>query len=407
MKKKVLLHKIKTAAELEIPDIFEKMDISSVEIENRYEEIRTPLNLRRMLSYTFASLFIIFTVMIAYNFVYIPAVNDYEPLESETEIIGFQTVSAASLLSTIEVAELRYTESDFYVTELANQSILDPSIAIESEINLINNYMNMVETTISDEDYMLYETIESDREAYAYAFKYNSVDLANNLISYYGYYNLEENNGINFQTGIIVHEGRTYQFHSSLKETEQGSIYKYTISTNDNNYIEVANVSNDDAQKFSYSVYKGGILQEESVLTLKSFKNQLTAKIDIEMRTQSTLSLAFSRSYDNTTQAFSVSYQYNKLNQEVTGEFSVQLIENATTGKVQYSYQFDNNQNIITNRQSKGNQAASDDDFTPTNNNNTNNSTSNPGNSDQSNNPGNGNGRQNYKDEDIDESNNL
>lgn len=384
MNKKELLSKIRKTAELEMPDVFDRINIEAIEINDSYEEVSSPLNLRRSLAYTFASLFIVFTVMLAYNFVYIPSVNDYEPLETETEIVGFQTVSAASLLSSIEVTELNFVQDSYIVTELAN-----PSIEITDEIDLINSYMNMAETIITDEDYMLYQEIESDREEYAYAFMYNGVDLTGKLISYNGYYNIIEDEDTDIQSGILVHNDNTYNFRSSLSEGENGTFYKYTISLSQNNYVEVINISGDNVQKFSYSVYKGGSLSEESVLTLTSFRNQLSANIEITTNSQSTLSLDFSRSYNDDSQEFSVQYMYQKMSQELTGEFTVSVIEDSTSGNLQYQYSFTENQNIVTNRQNKGNQDASDDDFTTTNSNNSTNDNTNNGNSDTNTSQGN------------------
>lgn len=363
MKKNELLNKIKTQALNEMPDVFNRINIDNIYIEeNEYEAVRTPFNLRRAFSYTFASLFILVSGFMIYNFGYLSLVNDSNPLESETELIGFQTVSAASLLSEIEVTELNSFDTNYFVTELSQTAA-----SIKDEIELINSYMNLAETVIGDEKNYVYNSIESDNPEYLYAFEYKGSDLKGNLITYKAYYNKSTTlSGDEIISGIISHNQKEYQFTSTQVQNGEITTNQYRIYINSNNYVEVMDSSNKHFQKFTYQVYKDGNLQNSSEMTITSFKNNIKASMMITKNENSQLVLEFERnSTDFDNQGMMVKYNYTKGNNLQTGEFYVNLVSDSQSGVFKYQYKFDKENIVITNRNEKGNTKATEDDFKP------------------------------------------
>jgi hypothetical protein len=298
-----------------------------------------------------------------YNFGYLSLINDSNPLETETELIGFQTVSAASLLNIPDVTELNSFESEYFVTEL-NQS----TSSIEDEIDLINTYLNLAETVISSQQNYVYNDIESDNPDYEYSFEYKAADLVGNLIVYRAYYNNDTTlDGEEITTGIMINNEKQYNFNSTTFQDGETNTYQYRIYTNNNNYVEVTDTSNDDFQKFSYQVYKGGTLYNSSEMTVHSYRNNITASMIITNRSNNKLSLEVERNtVDFNNQEMKVKYSFNQGNNLETGEFKVNLINDEETGKWKYRYYFNNADVIIANRSGKGNTKADSDDFQET-----------------------------------------
>jgi len=366
MKKQDLIARIKETAIEEMPDVLHKIDISKVVIEDKPETIRSPFNFRKAISYTFASIFILISGITVFNFI---AYNsDTTPLESDTEIVGFQTISAASLLQTFDVVDLSETSSVYNVIQLSETTTAVDDSTIIDQIYLVNNYLNMAETVLVDQNQYLYEDMESDNLEYAYAFRYNGTDLLGNLISYRGYYNIVEQDGYQMEVGVLIHDEDTYDYSSIVTDTEGVITYCYRISINSQNYVEVTNASTEDAQIFTYKVYKNNELFNQSEISLIRNKESLKAKIKITNRLNQEIELDVERDMtEKTNQKFKVNYKIseNQSASQTEGEITVSLQYNEETGKYQYQYQINNQEVIIEDRPKKGNQQATEDDFKP------------------------------------------
>lgn len=407
MKKKDLIQKIKETAINEMPDVMNRIDISNIHIDEP-ETIKSPFNFKRAISWTFASLFVVLSGVFTYNFGYLPNVTNTSPLENDTELVGFQTVSAAALLTTFDIAELAYSDDDFVVQELSMTTF-----DLEDNIDLVNNYLNLAETVLGSEEQFIYESIDSDNLDYDFAYQYKGMDLAGNLIQYRIYYNEIYVQGLQNQTGIIRHNQNTYRYSMITTANSGTPVTRYTVAIDTQNRIEVQNNSDGDTQRFTYRVYIDGELDNESELILTSKNENLKAKINIKNRLNEEIELDIQRgNAEGDMQQFQIQYNLKSQNQMMyNGEFSVYLEMNQVTNRYQYKYMFNNQQVIIEDRPIKGNQKADDDDFTPgkgpggmitttttetptitTTTQNTNSGTdNNPGNDTTNNNPGNSN----------------
>jgi len=359
MKKTDLIQKIKESAINEMPDVMDRIDISKIQIDEP-ETVKSPFNLKRTVSLTFASLFLILSGVFTYNFAYLPNVTNTSPLESNTELIGFQTVSSASLLSTFDITELSFNENNFVVQELS-----ETSFDLEDNIDLVNKYLSLAETVLGSQEQFIYEAIESDNPDYEYAYQYKGVDLAGNLIQYRWFYNEIEVEGNTNQIGILMHNQTQYHFSMITTSPNDVPVTRYHVGIDDQNYIQVLNFSTKYKQRFNYKVYVNGELDNESELILSSKKGTLSAQINIKNRLNEEIDLDIQReTLEGEMQQFNVQYRLKSQNQKFNGEFNVNLEMNQATQMYQYKYKINNQQVIIEDRPTKGNEKAKDDDFT-------------------------------------------
>ena len=362
MKKKDLLRNLRESALNEMPDILSRIDISKVNIEEP-ESVKSSFNFRKVFSYTFASLFVFFSGIMIYNLGIIPNIADSEPLQTNIELIGFQTISGTTLIESLQPSDLSYSSSISNLIPLA-----DTEETIEDELDLINGYMNLAETVLGSKDGYIYEEVESTLAEYAFAFVYKGTDLAGNLIQYRGYYNLEETQNGSVYTGIIRHDEETYDFESRTMQNGAQTYVYYKISLDDDNFVEVKNLSTEKVQRFQYNIYNDGILSNQSELTLVGLKNALRAEISIQKRDGETLSLQIERDVtDPLNQRFRINYKM--INKDEEGELSVGLKLNQATNKYQYEYITQDNETITKDRTVVSNGRANSDDFKPTPNN--------------------------------------
>ncbi|MCK5731691.1 MAG: hypothetical protein KAH13_01610, partial [Tenericutes bacterium] len=301
MKKEDIIRRIKNSALSEMPDVLNRINISNIEIEEPVIK-NTPFNLKRAFSYTFTSIFILITGFGIFNFGVIPNITDNTPLESDTELVGFQIVSATTLFDSSAPVELAYTTSDYNIIELNN--VDNP---IVDKLDYINRYMRLSETVLGNQNSLIYDEIDSTNPSYQYAFEYRSADLLDNLIVYEGLYNQIELDNGTILRGIITHDDIEYQFSSSIHESNGVTFSKYRIQTDQENYIEVTNNSNRIIQKFSYSVYVDGQLDNQSELTLTQKQNTFRAQIVINNQNEE-LTLNIMRDTQSDTKQFMVNY---------------------------------------------------------------------------------------------------
>ncbi|XFA99479.1 hypothetical protein ACAG96_02590 [Candidatus Izemoplasma sp. B36] len=362
MKKQDIINKIKKTALDEMPDVLNRINLDSIVIDD-IQTKKNPISLRKVFSYTFASLIVLLTGFSIYNFGVVPNITNTTPLESDSEIIGFQTISGTTLIDNIQATELSNTFSTYELQELS-QTATEP---IEDQLDLINQYMKMTETVIGNQNAFIYEDIESTNPSYQYAFEYRGTDLLGNLITYKGFYNSTESMGYTLYNGIIIHDDVEYRFSNSIKQLEQNMFITCKIETDENNYVEVTNFSNQNLQKFEYKVYVNGHLDNESELILTEKKDQLKAELTLNKNSDDEVTLNIEDDSTKDTNQYQITYQFKNTNQ--SGEITVNLVENTETGEYQYQYKTETN-SFIMNRDVKSNGKASDEDFQPGNTNN-------------------------------------
>ncbi len=367
MKKKDIIASIKQSALDEMPDVIHKIDISKIIIEPAVSTERPKLNFYKAFSYTFASLFILVSGLLAFNIISIG--TDNTPLNSNTEIVGFQTVSGAALLDSFnKMDELSFNSDNLYIVELSTTtSVQTPDDSIIDQIDTINHYLNMAETVLVNEKQYLYESMESDNPDYQYAYQYNGTDLLGNLITYYGYYNIIETNNNQTEQGILIHNDTTFHYTSISIENGINSFYHYHIYVNESDFVEVINQSNNKVQKFQYNVYRNNQLTNTSTITITSIQNRLLAKINITNQNNQEITLNLERNMSNiSNQSFQVNYIINDSRNYSEGRFNVNLDYDNTTDTYHFRYDINDSVIVIEARENKGYHKATEDDFKPT-----------------------------------------
>ncbi len=363
MKKKDIIASIKQSALDEMPDVLHKIDISKIEIESVTPIEKPKFNFHKAFSYTFASLFILVSGLLAFNIINIG--TDYTPLNSDTEIVGFQTVSGAALLDSFNnVDELSLSESNLDIFELSTTTIQTPDNSIIDQINTINHYLNMAETVLVNEKQFVYKSVESDNPDYEYAYQYNGTDLLGNLITYYGYYNITETNAGQIEQGILIHDDTVFHYSSVTVQDGFNSIYRYHIYVNEDDFVEVMNQSNNKVQKFQYNVYRNNQLTSSSTLTITSKDNKLLATLNITNQDNQEILLNLERDMsDVSNQSFQVNYMINNAQDQCEGRFTVRPDYDNTTDTYHFKYDINNTTVIIGERENKGHNRATEDDF--------------------------------------------
>ncbi len=367
MNKKDLFARIKETAINEMPDVRNRIDIKKAIIEEPNETVRAPFNLRRAFSYTFAALFILVSGVLGFNL--INQFEDETPLESSTEIVGFQTISAASLLDSFEIIELSNSEEDESILLLANGPTTTETEVVEEDpivehLALINRYLNMSETMVANSNEYSYTILISDREDFEYAFKYNGTDLAGNLITYRCYYNIIEEDDAEIEQGIIVHGEKVYRYRSMVVEDGETTVYHYRIRIDDENYIDVNKLTSENGQVFSYKVVEDNEIAHTSRVALKANQNNLKATIQITTNDDQEINLNVSRDNSNKEeQVFNVRYSMMNQGEITEGHFSVTLQFNQNEDAYQYRYVINEEETVVVSRTKKGSQKATEDDF--------------------------------------------
>ncbi|MCK4552338.1 MAG: hypothetical protein KAU02_05410 [Tenericutes bacterium] len=356
MKKDDIIKRIKNSALSEMPDVLNRINISNIKIDEP-ELSKSPFNFRRAFSYTFASIFILITGFAIFNFGIAPNITDNTPLENETEVVGFQIVSAATLFDSSAPVELAYTTtSNYNIIELSDDN------PIVDNLDYINRYIRLAETVLGNQNSLIYDKVDSTNPSYEHAFEYRSADLLDNLIVYEGFYNQTESEGHTITNGIILHDDIEYQFNSFVHEVNGLTINKYRIQIDQENYIEVTNKSNNNIQKFSYKVFIDGQLDNESELTLTQRQNIFRAEIKINNQNEE-MTLNVTRDSQSEIKQFNIAYKF--VNQDVEGEMTVNLYQNQISNSYQYQYNFGGSEPIYHDRSIQAGNKAVEDDFRP------------------------------------------
>lgn len=356
MKTSDLKKKLKESAINEMPDILNKINLDSIDIIPEEETNKTTLwNLRRVMTYTFTFLFLGVISLTAYT-LFNQETTTVLPLQTEESLISFQAISSATLLDEIEVIPLSY--------DLLGE---DGSSSIASELTTVNEYLNMMEVVLGDADTMVSVSVESDDPLYEHYILYRNVDLIGNLIEFKIYYNITENADSTILSGVMYHDDRTYTI-GGFVDMENGALTSFSTYLDDNNYVMVSDISDDTTQKFAYYQYSSNEILNQGIVSVQLSNSVMKASIDTTGNSAS-LSMSVSRVRVAEATRLQVRYQMNQSGITSDGEFEVGVEFNQTSGMYQYMYYMmisGSQAEFSCGRGYKGNQPATDDDFTVT-----------------------------------------
>jgi len=221
MKRKALYKIIQAKAMNDMPDILSKINLDAIEIiPETVKQKRASWNLSRVLSYSVSFVAFIIVAILGINIIIGGSQPNQTPLETDTELIGFQAVSAASLLEGMDLTDLSYN-----ITPLAFS--LDETSIIESELPAINQYLSMLEITLGDSDAIAYDAIASDRGNYTFCIQFQSTDLTQNTYNFKFYYNQAETTNQTNITGIMAYDDREFVMTGIMYKTSEPSSHLF------------------------------------------------------------------------------------------------------------------------------------------------------------------------------------
>jgi hypothetical protein len=108
------------------------------------------------------------------------AVENPIAMESDSQVFTVEALSAASLLDSTSIASLSYVP----LAETTEEEVL-----VEEEIDEIDQYLQLMEQFLGDNNGLSVNVLESDREAFDFLVSFTTVDVLGNPITYYLYYN--------------------------------------------------------------------------------------------------------------------------------------------------------------------------------------------------------------------------
>lgn len=356
MKTSDLKKKLKESAISEMPDILNKINLDSIDIIPEEETNKTSIwNLRKIMTYSFTFLFLGVISLTAYSLLN-QDTTTVLPLQTEESLISFQAISSATLLDEIEVIPLSY--------DLLSD---DANSLLENEITTVNEYLNMMEVVLGDTDSMVSVSIESDNPTYDHYILYRNVDLIGNLIEFKIYYNVTQNADSTILSGVMYHDDKEYSIGGFI-DSETGTLTSFSTYLDDANYVMVADVSNEDGQKFAYYQYLSNQIQNQGIVSLQLSSSILKASVETTGESAS-LSMNVERVRVAESSRLQVRYQLSSTSQTDDGEFEVGVEFDQASGMYQYMYYMTisgSQAQFSCGRGYKGNQQASDDDFTVT-----------------------------------------
>ncbi|NLZ61808.1 MAG: hypothetical protein GX904_03305 [Acholeplasmataceae bacterium] len=332
MKNKDLFRLINEAAEKDLPAVFERIPLDKIEIVTEAEPLKKPrFTFQRVLIYSLASLLVfigLFWAMTKLSSVNVP---NYTPLETETEIIGYQTLSATTLLESIDPLKLHYS--------LLSSTDTPSKSAISSEIDTINAYINMLEITLGSENELTYTLQGSDNIAYETMISFQGQGLAGEDISYRFYYNVHENDGKRVYQGVITFLEDEYIAAGEISLDETATVRStFKIEIDTENYVEIDDVSTTANQIFSYRIVQSSETKNASMIKLHTTKRTLRAEISYASHGKN---LKFEVEKNRAQKALSIRYEISDGETE-NGTIDVGLVYDEEQSVYSYRYRVHN-----------------------------------------------------------------
>jgi hypothetical protein len=276
VKNNELFHRINEAASRDIPDIIQRIDLANIEIKPVNEPLKKPhFWLQSTLAYSLSALVLFIGLLWAMTELSTDNVPNYTPLDTEAEIIGYQTLSSVSLLESSELIDL-----SFSLVPLS-ESLNEPLIA--SEIDTINSYINMLEITLGTQNQLTYVLTPSDQSQYQTMISFQGLSLTGEPISYRFYYNVSDTETERMVSGTISFLGQDYQAEGQISLEQQATIRStFKVEIDSDNYVEIDDVSSSTNQQFNYRIVQNGALKNATNIKLNSQSNSLRAELSYQ-----------------------------------------------------------------------------------------------------------------------------
>ncbi|MFA5178933.1 MAG: hypothetical protein WC363_01630 [Candidatus Izemoplasmatales bacterium] len=333
MKLNMLKALIKKTAENEMPDVYAKIDLATIniipEVENT-NPIKRHFSFSRVLQFAVLVLVLGFTSVIVYALVTNSNVTP-QALISDEEVIGFQAISATAFIGSLEPLSLAYLPLE--------TPAVTPDIA--DQITNLNTYINVLETLVGDKDSITFETAESSRLEYEYYVHFESIDLLDQVVSYGLYFNKtldSENANVTHLEGVMVQSENEYALLGTITETASGNSINLFACVDQNNYVSIEDQSTKSKQSYRYTVYENGIQMQQVEMGLTLTDNRICATVNYE-QDDDTVEFQISRVENNSgTAQIRVRYTCKNNDNNEEGDIDVAVEYNQTSSSYQYRF---------------------------------------------------------------------
>lgn len=335
MRYKQIKSLIKSNAIKSMPDVFDKIDLDVIMddfVPVKKQKKLHSFNLNTVLK--FASLLLIFTIS---SIFVINQLTDTEnqvfAMDTEAEVIGFSSISAASFLDENELSGISLPLA--YPLEYNPQSTL-----IESEMEVFNRYVNTIEVFLGNKTNFSYEMTDLNNHEYQKEITYKATDLIGNNLEYSIYYRIEKDSSTKNQyslQGMILLGENTYQINGSFVLNKKVSQVEWTITSDTNKSIKITDAGSETTQKFRYSYYENNNLTNEVEIELFIENSNVSGKLKSQNNDLNVTYLLNRIHNQNSFDSLSVNYQYRKGMTSEDGQIDIE-VEAQSEGQYGYLY---------------------------------------------------------------------
>ena len=333
MKLNMIKALIKKTAESEIPNVIDKIDLTTIDIIQEtmpIDSVKPHFNLTRVFQFAVLIFVLGFTSILVYALIINPSVTPLA-LETDEEVIGFQAISALAFTGSVESLSLSYLPLDAPVTT--------PNIA--DQITNLNTYINALETLIGDKDNITLETSESIRPEYAFFIHFEAINLLDQLVNYDIYFNKTQdlqNSNITHLEGILILSENEYALQGTITQTQSVKQISITAMIDQDNYVTIEDQSTESNQQYRYTVYENSVQTQQMVMGLTMSENRISAKVNYEQGGD-TVQFQISKVEANSETAhIMVKYSCNNSNVDEEGDINVTVEYDETTLSYQYRF---------------------------------------------------------------------
>ena len=236
------------------------------------------------------------------------------------------------------------SQLSFGITSLSGTGLsfklADGPLLMDDHIDLVNQYMNALETTIAFNDSIVTQ-LTSDRATYDYLVEVSSFNALLEEYQYHLYYNIvkieDEETKMN---GIVVWNETESNFIGKFEN--ESNEQKLIITTYDtdvlaDDYIQTEFVVEDEEMSYQIEVYEDDELISSSSIKIETEQDE--TKIVVEMMDGNDLiNFDIKKELEDDIFEIKVEYQIETLTASESGEMDVKIIYNDIEDSYYYSY---------------------------------------------------------------------
>lgn len=236
--------------------------------------------------------------------------NKVTAIDTAEEAYGFTAATAGMVIAGMQGGTAAGIMS-------AANDRLGWQVTDEETIATLNEYMQLVEGLLSEDNFVITAT-ENDNAEYAYSYKMTAAyrDLNGQKVEYQTYYNREllgshaddddepweqEVTDVYAVEGVMVIDGTAYPLEGRFvnetegRESENTHRLKVTLDEANDDYLMVTleseNEDDESEEEYAYSLYRGGRLAERTTFEYESERGETEIKMTVSDRVNGTNSM--------------------------------------------------------------------------------------------------------------------